>query len=93
MGTFEMKVKRSQSVGSTPPPAAPSAAALAPVLISSAVDLAPTLVTSEAPGVESVDESLVYVTSPKVRVFSSGCLVIIFLLSSDACFVLDPSLN
>jgi hypothetical protein len=67
MGTFTMKVRRSIEGGAAAAPAAPAAAAAAPA--AAATPSMPYVVTTaDGPGAaeESVDESMVYVTAPKV---------------------------
>lgn len=70
MGTFHLKVRRDIDG-----PAAPAAVAAAPVMAAPApapMAAAPAYLSMEAEPDESVDEGLVYVTTPKVGVFRRG---------------------
>ncbi|GBF93281.1 hypothetical protein Rsub_06013 [Raphidocelis subcapitata] len=77
LGNFSLKVRRSLEAGSAaagPAPPAPAAAYAAPAYEPAAP--AVTIITAGSPSAvspyESIDEGLVYVTSPKVGIFRRG---------------------
>lgn len=69
VGSFDLKVRRSSASRAASHPSAPAAAASGSSLGS--LDLPP-VAPSTTPALESIDESLVYVNSPKVGVFRRG---------------------